>query len=131
MKVTKTDNQDLILKNKIELFFKNSMANKKNKGVCEVKDIMSVVTDKWSLFVIYNLGYYQTLRFNELKKNIKGVSSRMLSVTLKKLENHEVVTRKVFAEVPPRVEYTLTPFGKELANKAVDLNAWFLNFEKI
>ena len=131
MKVTKTDNQDLILKNKIELFFKNSMANKKNTGVCVVKDIMSVVTDKWSLFVIYNLGYYQTLRFNELKKNIKGVSSRMLSVTLKKLENHEVVTRKVFAEVPPRVEYTLTPFGKELANKAVDLNAWFLNFESI
>lgn len=129
MKVTKTDNQDLILKNKIELFFKNSMANRKNTGVCVVKDIMSVVTDKWSLFVIYNLGYYQTLRFNELKKNIKGVSSRMLSVTLKKLENHKVVTRKVFAEVPPRVEYTLTPFGKELANKAVDLNAWFLNFE--
>jgi len=97
MKVTKTDNQDLILKNKIELFFKNSMANKKNTGVCVVKDIMSVVTDKWS--------------------------------TLKKLENHEVITRKVFAEVPPRVEYSLTPFGKELTTKAVDLNAWFLNFE--
>ena len=70
MKLTKTDNQDLILKNKIELFFKNSMANRKNTGVCVVKDIMSVVTDKWSLFVIYNLGYFQTLRFNELKKNI-------------------------------------------------------------
>ncbi len=129
MAVTKTDNQDLILKNKIEIFFQRSIADKKKTGVCVVKDIMSVVTDKWSLFVIYNLGYYQVLRFNELKKNIRGVSSRMLSVTLKKLENHEVVVRKVFAEVPPRVEYTLTPFGKELADKAVDLNTWFLNFE--
>ncbi len=129
MAVTKTDNQDLILKNKIEIFFQRSIADKKNTGVCVVKDIMSVVTDKWSLFVIYNLGYYQVLRFNELKKNIRGVSSRMLSVTLKKLETHKVVVRKVFAEVPPRVEYTLTPFGKELADKAVDLNTWFLNFE--
>ena len=130
MKVNKADNQDLILKNKIEVFFKHSISNKKSSGVCVVKDIMSVVTDKWSLFVIYNLGYHQMLRFNELKKNIRGVSSRMLSVTLKKLENHEVVSRRVFAEVPPRVEYTLTPFGKELAEKAVELNSWFLNFEK-
>lgn len=129
MKVTKTDNQDLILKNKVEIFFKRSIDNRKNKGVCVVKDIMSVVTDKWSLFVIYNLAYFQVLRFNELKKNIRGVSSRMLSVTLKKLESHDVITRKVYAEVPPRVEYTLTPFGKELADKAVDLNAWFLDFE--
>ena len=131
MKVTKTDNQDFILKNKIEIFFKNSISNKNKKGVCVVKDIMSVVTDKWSLFVIYNLGYFQKLRFNELKKNIKGVSSRMLSVTLKKLEHHNVISRKVFAEVPPRVEYTLTPFGKELADKAVDLNSWFLNFDTL
>jgi len=129
MKVTKTDNQDLILKNKVEIFFKRSINNKKNRGVCVVKDIMSVVTDKWSLFVIYNLAYFQVLRFNELKKNIRGVSSRMLSVTLKKLENHDVITRRVYAEVPPRVEYTLTPFGKELADKAVDLNTWFLDFE--
>lgn len=129
MKVTIADNQDLNLKNKIEIFFKNSMASRKDKGVCVVKDIMSVVTDKWSLFVIYNLGYYQTLRFSELKKNIRGISSRMLSVTLKKLENHQVITRKVYAEVPPRVEYTLTPFGKELADRAVDLNSWFLNIK--
>jgi len=129
MKVTKVDNQDLILKNKIELFFRQSMSSKNETGVCVVKDIMSVVTDKWSLFVIYNLGYFQVLRFNELKKNIRGVSSRMLSVTLKKLENHDVIERNVYAEVPPRVEYSLTNFGKDLADKAVDLNSWFLNFE--
>jgi len=130
MEVTKPDNQDLILKNKIELFFQQSIASRKDTGLCVVKDIMSVVTDKWSLFVIYNLGYFQVLRFNELKKNIKGISSRMLSVTLKKLESHDVIARKVYAEVPPRVEYNLTPFGKELAGKAVELNAWFLNFEE-
>lgn len=83
--------------------------------------------DKWSLFVIYNLAYFDTLRFGELKTNIQGISSRMLSVTLKKLENHSILHRKVYAEVPPKVEYKLTEFGQELAEKSIDLNEWFLD----
>ena len=66
------------------------------------------------------------MRFNELKKNIRGISGRMLSVNLKKLEGHGVIERKVFAEVPPRVEYRLTDFGLELADKTVDMNQWLL-----
>jgi len=127
MKVTKADNQALKLKNKIEVFFIRSMKNRKTKGFCITKDIMSVVMDKWSLFVIYNLGYFGILRFGELKTNIRGISARMLSVTLKKLEGHQIIKRKVYAEVPPRVEYDLTAFGKELAEKSVDLNDWFLD----
>ena len=88
---------------------------------------MAVLMDKWSLFVLYNLAYFGTLRFGELKTNIRGISARMLSVTLKKLENHHVINRKVYAEVPPRVEYSLTEFGMELAEKSVDLNEWFLD----
>jgi len=127
MKVTNTDNQELRVKNKVENFFTKAMVNRKKKGFCITKDVMAVLLDKWSLFVIYNLGYYKVLRFNELKTNIRGISSRMLSVTLKKLESNGVVERKVFAEVPPRVEYTLTDFGLELVEKTVDLNDWFLN----
>jgi len=88
---------------------------------------MSVVTDKWSLFVIYNLGYYEVLRFTELKSNIRSISSRMLSVTLKKLEANQIIKRKVYAEVPPRVEYELTAFGKQLAEKTIDINQWYLD----
>lgn len=127
MKVTNADNQELRVKNKVKVFFNRAMVNRKNKGFCITRDVMAVLLDKWSLFVIYNLGYYKTLRFNELKTNIRGVSSRMLSVTLKKLESNGVVQRKVFAEVPPRVEYTLSDFGLELVEKTVDLNDWFLN----
>jgi len=127
MSITKADNQSLKLKNKIEDFFKRSLKNQKKKGFCITKDIMAVVMDKWSLFVIYNLAYYDVLRFGELKSNIRRISSRMLSVTLKKLENHQIIKRKVYAEVPPKVEYKLTEFGKELAEKSVDLNDWFLD----
>jgi len=126
MSITKIDNQTLRLKKKVEDFFVRSIKNRKKKGFCITKDMMAVVMDKWSLFVIYNLAYYDTLRFGELKSNIKDISSRMLSVTLKKLESHEIVKRKVYAEVPPRVDYCLTDYGKELAEKTVDLNQWFL-----
>ena len=126
MKVTKAENQALSLKNKIEVFFKGSLQNRRERGVCITKDIMAVLLDKWSLFAIYNLAYYDRLRFGELKTNIRGISSRMLSVTLKKLEQHQIIEREVFAEVPPRVEYQLTDFGKELAEKTVELNGWLL-----
>jgi len=51
----------------------------------------------------------------------------MLSVTLKKLEDYNILKRKVYAEVPPKVEYKLTEFGKELVEKSIDLNQWFLD----
>jgi len=127
MKITNTDSQELRLKNKIEIFFKNAMKTRKERDFCITRDIMAVMMDKWSLLVVYNLGYFKTLRFNQLKTNIRGISARMLSVTLKKLEKHEVVNRTVYAEIPPRVEYKLTEFGVELAERTVDLNEWFLN----
>ena len=127
MEITKADNQNLSLKNKVAVFFKRATKNRKQRGFCATKDLMAVVMDKWSLFIIYNLAYFDTLRFGELKTNIRGISARMLSVTLKKLENHQILTRKVYAEVPPKVEYKLTDFGKELAEKSVDLNDWFLD----
>lgn len=126
MEITNAENQNVSLKNKIKFFFKRSMKSRANNGFCITKDIMAVVMDKWSLFIIYNLGYFETLRFGELKSNINGISSRMLSVTLKKLENHNIVKRKVYPVVPPKVEYQLTEFGQELASKTVDLNEWFL-----
>ncbi len=126
MKVTNIEDQQLRLKNKVKVFFHKSIANKKKRGFCITKDIMAAILDKWSLLIIYNLAYHHTLRFNALKKNINGISSRMLSVSLKKLEEKEVIVRQAFAEVPPRVEYKLSDFGLELAEKTVEMNAWFL-----
>ena len=127
MTETITDNQDVILKEKIKKIFNKSQSCFIEKGLCPTKDVLTTVLDKWSLFCVYNLGYFKVLRFNELKSRIDGVSSRMLSVTLKKLKANDLVTRKIYAEVPPRVEYSLTPFGIAMASKVIDLSMWFID----
>ncbi|MDP3913455.1 MAG: helix-turn-helix domain-containing protein [Bacteroidota bacterium] len=80
--------------------------------------------DKWSLLVILNLGYSGKTRFNELKGKIDRISQRMLTVTLRSLERDGLLTRKIYAEVPPRVEYELTPLGKSLLQQILELAQW-------
>jgi DNA-binding HxlR family transcriptional regulator len=76
--------------------------------------------------VIFRLGQ-GTKRFNELKREIDGVSQRMLTVTLRALERDGLVARKVYAVVPPRVEYTLTDMGHTLLDKVAALVMWAEN----
>jgi len=80
---------------------------------CEVRQILDRIADKWSLLVIALLDE-RTLRFNELRREIDGISQRMLTVTLRQLERDGLVRRTVFPVVPPRVDYALTPLGKTL-----------------
>lgn len=127
MEVTNQQESASTLKNKVEIFFVKAIKHRKKRGLCMTRDVMAVLMDKWSLIIIYNLGYFGSMRFGELKGNIKDISSRMLSVTLKKLEAHNIIHRESFSEVPPRVEYRLTQLGIELADKTVDLNDWFLD----
>lgn len=126
MKETNAIKQGERLKKNIKTFFDQSMALRSVIGKCMVKDEMALLLDKWSLFVLYNLGFYEVLRFKDLKENIRGISSKMLSQTLKKLETQGVIHRKVYAEVPPRVEYRLSQYGSDLTEKVLDLNQWFL-----
>jgi len=122
MAVTIADNQEDMLKKRIKTFFQKSIDFQKNEGFCPTRDILATVLDKWSLFIIYNLGYHKILRFNQFKNYIPGISSRMLSVTLKRLEEKKVIVRKIYAEVPPRVEYRLSPFGEKMAKRVMDLS---------
>lgn len=124
MGVTFTEKQELQLKKKIKKFYSVSKDCLHEKGECPIRDVLAPTVDKWSLFCMYNLGYKETIRFNALKSMIPGISSRMLSVTLKKLENANIIERKIYPEVPPRVEYKMTPFGKNYAEKLLDLNLW-------
>ncbi len=125
MSVTKTENQALKLKKGIAKYF-NRTRPFLEQGFCPTKELLASSMDKWGLFVLFNLGYYRVLRFNELKKNIDGISARMLTVTLKRLEKNGMLHREVFAEVPLRVEYSLTDFGFELTQRLVELSSWFL-----
>lgn len=93
-------------------------------ALCPVRDILARVGDKWSLLCILYLGSTERLRFNELRHSIDGISQRMLTVTLRSLENDGLVRRTVFAQVPPRVEYRLTILGQSLLGAVIELGNW-------
>jgi len=99
---------------------------------CPVKDILGHFADKWSIFTILALGKREKLRFNELKEMVEGISQRMLTVTLRSLEENGLVERKMYQEIPPRVEYWLTPLGRSLLEKILELASWSsMNMEAI
>ncbi len=108
-------------KKQIAAVFSSACCQKK---ICPVKDIMASYGDKWSLYTVLLLGQHQRMRFNELRCGIEGISQRMLTVTLRSLEENGVVSRTIYPEVPPRVEYQLTPLGESLAKQLLQLAMW-------
>ncbi|MBE9466323.1 winged helix-turn-helix transcriptional regulator [Dyadobacter subterraneus] len=93
---------------------------------CPVRNVLDRVGDKWSILVITILGEAGTLRFNELNAIIGTISQKMLTVTLKTLEADGLISRKIYPQVPPRVEYTLTPLGESLLPAMSLLVDWAL-----
>jgi DNA-binding HxlR family transcriptional regulator len=91
---------------------------------CRAREMLDRIGDRWSVYVIYALGAHGTLRFSELMQQVEGVSQRMLTVTVRGLERDGLVTRTVHAEIPPRVEYTLTPLGSTLRKMVRELLDW-------
>jgi DNA-binding HxlR family transcriptional regulator len=90
---------------------------------CEVRTILDRIADKWSLLVIYVLAD-GTKRFGELRRDIDGISQRMLTLTLRQLERDGLVIRTVFPVVPPRVDYELTELASTLLDTIQALVAW-------
>lgn len=93
---------------------------------CPIRNVISRITDKWSLLVLYTLEQQEMLRFKELWRQIPDISQKMLISTLRHLENDGLVSREVFAEVPPRVEYCLSERGKSLMPHLDALISWAL-----
>ena len=93
---------------------------------CPIRQVISRFGDKWSLLVLYTINEREdeVIRFNELRRHMFDCSQKMLSQTLKNLEQSNLVTRKVYPEVPPRVEYSLTDTGKSLMPTIMALIAW-------
>ncbi|HEU5007438.1 MAG TPA: helix-turn-helix domain-containing protein [Jatrophihabitantaceae bacterium] len=81
------------------------------------------IGDRWSLLVLYALER-QTLRFQELRRTVDGISQKMLTQTLRALERDGLVHREVFASVPPRVEYRLTDLGHGLSGRIRAIREW-------
>lgn len=88
-----------------------------------VRDILARVGDKWTVLIITSLAE-RPARFTTLHERVAGISQRMLSHTLRSLVRDGLITRVAYAEVPPRVEYSLTPLGRSLADAVSDLVGW-------
>lgn len=96
--------------------------------VCPVETTLMLIGDKWKVLILRDL-MPGTKRFGELKKSIGNVSQKVLTAQLRDMEEKGLVSRKVYAEVPPRVEYSLTELGKSL-NPILDaMRAWGENYK--
>jgi len=99
---------------------------------CPVRQVLDRFGDKWSILVIILLGDRGKLRFNELSNAIGDISQKMLTVTLRSLEADGLVTRKMYPEIPPRVEYDLTGLAKSLLPLIKEMVKWAdANIEEI
>jgi DNA-binding HxlR family transcriptional regulator len=90
---------------------------------CPSQNILALIGGKWSMLVLCSLRAGPQ-RTGELKRRLKGVSAKMLTQTLRELERHGIVEREDFGELPPRVEYRLSPLGRSLAALVVEIENW-------
>lgn len=91
---------------------------------CPMRRTLELLSGKWRTHIIYELCKKPICRFGELKKAVPGITSAMLSNTLRDLEKFEIVSRKQFNEIPPRVEYSLTEKGRALLPVFTELAKW-------
>ena len=92
--------------------------------LCPIKGVIDVISKKSALLIVNTLGNREKVRFNDLMKELDGISPKTLSDTLKDLQIEKLIRRESFAEIPPRVEYSLTENGTELRKAIIPLIKW-------
>jgi len=97
---------------------------KNNFDKCPLTFALNLIGGKWRLPIIWALSRNGTMRYNELKKNINGITNMMLTQSLKELETDGIINRKQYMEIPPRVEYSLTENGESLIPALKALASW-------
>lgn len=97
-------------------------ANETN--ICKIVSLWEVLGKRWALIILYNLSKSEILRFNELRKSISGISSTVLSERLLELEQVGLINKKIYPQIPPKVEYSLTKKAKELGKILEVLDKW-------
>ncbi len=96
----------------------------REKRCVAANEALALVRDKWTIMVVGALGRQKSFRYNELQRAVRGISQRMLTLTLKHLEENGLVTRTIFATVPPRVDYELTAVGRTFIEPLRALLDW-------
>ncbi len=92
--------------------------------LCPLEGIINIIGKKWSILIISIIGHHQKIRFNDIMQRLDGISPRTLSDALKDLQQANLISRESFAEIPPRVEYSLTDDGKKLCDAVLPLIRW-------
>ncbi|MGG4548990.1 helix-turn-helix domain-containing protein [Rossellomorea marisflavi] len=95
---------------------------KRPEGTIEAA--LEILVGKWKPVILFHLMHKGTLRFSELQKLIPDVTKKMLTSHLRELENHDIIHRKIYAQIPPKVEYSMTDYGKSLEPLLVSMHEW-------
>lgn len=99
-------------------------SNRRGPYLCGIDAGMDVLSGKWKSLILWELDNHGVRRFGELRRGLPGVSEKMLIQHLREMEEDELIQREVYREVPPRVEYSLTPHGKSLNDALLPLGEW-------
>ena len=105
------------------------MLTKEEMPACPVATTVALIGSKWKLLIMRNL-LARPWRFNELKKNLEGISQKVLTDSLRSMEADGIITRTVYPEVPPRVEYALSELGESMRPIIESMEAWGRDYKK-
>ncbi|MDF2989407.1 MAG: transcriptional regulator, HxlR family [Eubacterium sp.] len=97
---------------------------------CPIETAIDLIGSKWTFLIIRDLLIDGTVRFGDFLRSLEGISPKTLSVRLRELERYGIITRTVYPEIPPRVEYTLTEKGRQLETVFIEIKKWGLTFIK-
>jgi DNA-binding HxlR family transcriptional regulator len=95
--------------------------------LCPLDGIIDVISKKWSLLLINEIGNHKRIRYNNLMKELQGITPKTLADILKELVKHGLVMREPFNEIPPRVDYTLTHDGEQLREAIIPILQWAIS----
>ena len=106
------------------------MRTKEELPACPVATTVSLIGSKWKLLILRNLRI-RSWRFNELKQDLDGISQKVLTDSLRSLEKDGIITRTVYPEIPPRVEYALSPIGKSMEPIILAMETWGKKYQAL
>lgn len=104
------------------------MIKKEEMPECPVETTISLIGGKWKLLIMRNL-LSRAWRFNELKKDLKGISQNVLTYNLRSMEKDGIIIRKIYPEIPPKVEYGLTKLGKSMKPIIKSMEKWGVEYK--
>jgi DNA-binding HxlR family transcriptional regulator len=102
----------------------DNYSNQSSLSSCEVRDAILIIGGKWNSMILHTLSTTKVIRFNQLRKEISGISQKMLTRQLRELERNGLIAREVYAEVPPRVEYSITKLGLSVGGIYKQIHSW-------